>query len=240
VKQLDNVPLVERAREAILDAILADEFGGRLPSEERLAKMLNVSRTTVRAAVQDLEREGLITRKRAVGTKIRPNVGSSILGLQRLVGFDRMLTEQGHDVRVDIEWRRGSPRPVVAALLPWDEQSDLCVIEKSYFADDDLAIYIEDYLPWSTLRSADPGSRVEASLFEFSRRNCKHPIDHAVVRIVPMRDDGTGRVTRLALRSGAPFIRLHETHYADSAAVVGWSLVDFDDRLARLEVFRNR
>lgn len=57
MKQLDDVPLVERAREAILDAIVADELGGGLPSEERLVQMLNVSRTTVRAAVEDIERK---------------------------------------------------------------------------------------------------------------------------------------------------------------------------------------
>jgi len=43
LEELDNVPLVARARTAILNAILEDRFGGRLPAEDKLAAMLNVS-----------------------------------------------------------------------------------------------------------------------------------------------------------------------------------------------------
>jgi DNA-binding GntR family transcriptional regulator len=75
LQELEKVPLATRARAAILTAILEDQFEGRLPSEDELAEMLNVSRTTVRAAAQDLEREGLIKRRRAVGTRINRTTG---------------------------------------------------------------------------------------------------------------------------------------------------------------------
>ena len=104
LEELDNVPLVARARTAILNAILEDRFGGRLPAEDKLAAMLNVSRTTVRSAVQGLEREGLISRRRAVGTTINHHVGPQTLALQRQVGFDWLLKERGHEVRVDLSW----------------------------------------------------------------------------------------------------------------------------------------
>jgi len=42
--ELENTPLAERARKAILDAILTGRFeNDRLPSEDDLSKMLNVS-----------------------------------------------------------------------------------------------------------------------------------------------------------------------------------------------------
>src|SRR3954471_7093344 len=106
LQELEKVPLAARARAAILTAILEDQFEGRLPSEDELAEMLNVSRTTVRAAVQDLEREGLIKRRRAVGTRINSHIGASTLALHRMVGFDYLLEEQGHNVRVEINWQR--------------------------------------------------------------------------------------------------------------------------------------
>jgi GntR family transcriptional regulator len=102
MRELQSGSLAAQAREAILTAILSNEFDGRLPSEDMLGEMLNVSRTTVRAAVQDLERDGLITRRRAVGTTINDHVGPETLALQRLVGFDWLLREKGHEVEVDI------------------------------------------------------------------------------------------------------------------------------------------
>ncbi|MEA2270551.1 MAG: GntR family transcriptional regulator, partial [Solirubrobacteraceae bacterium] len=63
--RLETTPLAERAREAILSAILSERFDGdRLPSEDELGKMLNVSRTTIRTALHSLERDGIITRRR--------------------------------------------------------------------------------------------------------------------------------------------------------------------------------
>ena len=152
LEELDNVPLVARARTAILNAILEDRFGGRLPAEDKLAATLNVSRTTVRSAVQGLEREGLISRRRAVGTTINQHVGPQTLALQRLVGFDWLLEERGHEVRVDLGWERMMPPPEVQEVVPWDEAVECFATEKQYFADDSLAIYLRDFIPGPTSR----------------------------------------------------------------------------------------
>lgn len=235
--ELENASLVSRAREAILAAILTNEFEGRLPSEDLLAEMLNVSRTTVRAAVQDLEREGVITRRRAVGTTINRHVGPETLALQRLVGFDWLLREKGHEVEVEIGWERRVPGER-GLHLPWDPLPECCVIDKQYIADGRPAITIRDFIPWSNLKVRTLPASPEPSLFEFSRRYCHAPIVHAVVEIVPMVS--AKGVTRLDLANGTPFIRLHETHYGQNAKPAGWSRIDFDDSALRLEVFRGQ
>jgi GntR family transcriptional regulator len=238
LQELEKVPLAARARAAILTAILEDQFDGRLPSEDALAEMLNVSRTTVRAAVQDLEREGLIKRRRAVGTRINRHVGASTLALHRMVGFDYLLRENGHDVRVDITWQRRDVTPEVFPL-PWEGTRDCCVLEKKYFADDELAIYLRDYIEWENFKTTDFEEPLEASVFEFSKRYCKRPIDHAVVELLPSVNDAE-QVTRLELPKGEPFLRLHETHYSERAEVIGWSFVDINSHFIRLEVFRGQ
>lgn len=238
LQELEKVPLAARARASILTAILEDQFDGRLPSEDELAEMLNVSRTTVRAAVQDLEREGLIKRRRAVGTRINRHIGASTLALQRMVGFDYLLTEKGHDVKVEINWER---RPVTPNLfpLPWAETTECCVIEKEYFADDVLALYLRDYIPWDSFKRTDFEEPLEASVFEFSKRYSKQPIDHAVVELVPMINNAANP-SRLELGPKEPYIRLHETHYSDHAEPIAWSFVDVNDDFIRLEVFRGQ
>ena len=56
------------ARERVLDLIEQLGIGDAIPSERQLCVDLGVSRLTVRAALDDLVREGLLVRKRGSGT----------------------------------------------------------------------------------------------------------------------------------------------------------------------------
>jgi GntR family transcriptional regulator len=57
---------VEQLRAMIQNGELPD--GSQLPSEPELAKALNISRSTLRAALSYLENEGTVLRRRGVGT----------------------------------------------------------------------------------------------------------------------------------------------------------------------------
>jgi GntR family transcriptional regulator len=237
--ELENTPLAERAREAILQAILSGRFDDyRLPSEDELAKMLNVSRTTIRTALHSLEQDGIITRRRAVGTTINRHVGPSTLALQRLIGFDWLLQEKGHKVKVDQSWKRTPAPKDMTDLLDVPPDGDFFLTEKLYYADNALAIYVRDLVPWEQLER-EPPKNPAASLFEFSKRYCSTPIDHALAQIVPMvkRDKNA---TKLGVKTGEPFIRLHESHYSHGGETVAYSLIDVDDKYIRFEIFRRR
>lgn len=238
VERLENLPLADRARAAILDAILEKRFSDRLPAEDALADMLNVSRTTIRTALQSLEQDGIITRRRAVGTTINAHVRPATLALQRLVGFDWLLREKGHDVRVEQSWERGAPPPYMAHVFGLDLDEDCHVTSKCYYADGRLAIYIRDVVLWSRMRGEKLKDPLPASMFEFSRRYCEEPVHHAVVELAAQvkRDDGT---TRLEVGEGDPFMRLHETHYTSGGEPLAMSVVDVDDEYIRFEVVRH-
>lgn len=236
--RIQNVPLAERARGLILQAILDKRFDHRLPSEEALAEMLNVSRTTIRTALQGLEQDGIITRKRAVGTTINAHVRPSTLALQRMVGFDGLLREKGYRVAVEVEWRRGPAAD--AALEPFgvDAEQDSLIAEKSYFADGSPAIHIRDVVPWSNLRDGDFDGEVPASIFDFSANDWKQRVDHAVAEILPMVRESP-ETTNLSVKE-EPFTRLHERHYNAGGELLAVSIVDVDNRFFHFEVFRRR
>lgn len=236
--RLENVPLTARARTAILEAILEKRFDDRLPSEEQLAEMLNVSRTTIRTALQSLEQDGIITRKRAIGTTINAHLRPSSLALQRMVGFDGLLREKGYEVDVEVDWHRNSPPGEIVAIFELDDKQDSLIAEKSYFADGALAIYICDIVPWEVLRDEDFTGPVPASIFDFSDRAWRHPVDHVVAEILPII--GKRENTKLRLRKGEPFTRLHERHFASGGDVIAVSVVDVDNAFFHFEVFRRR
>ena len=57
-----------QTRERVLDMINGLELGAAIPSERQLSTDLGVSRLTVRAALDDLVREGHLSRRRGAGT----------------------------------------------------------------------------------------------------------------------------------------------------------------------------
>lgn len=72
VDRTSGVPLYIQLREALRRAITGGVLpnGACLPAETELAKALHISRMTVRNALDDLERAGLIVRVQGVGTVV--------------------------------------------------------------------------------------------------------------------------------------------------------------------------
>ncbi len=238
VEQLDNRLLAARARAEILQAIFDGRFEGKLPNEDKLAAMLNISRTTVRTALHSLERDGVVTRQRAIGTLINPHVRPSSLTLQRLVGFDGLLAERGYKVDVDISWDWEVPPEDVLAAFPLRTDQECCVIRKAYFADGTLALSILDAIPREEFADADLPEEIDASLFTFSERMLNDAIHHAVVKLVPQVKEKKN--SRLEIANGAPFLRMLEIHYSARGRPVAFSVIDADDRYISLEVIRTQ
>jgi GntR family transcriptional regulator len=239
LERLDNRPLAAQVRDKILQAILSQSFDeGRLPSEDELANMLNVSRTTIRTALHSLEQDGIITRRRALGTTVNQHVRPDLVALQQLAGFDWLLREKGHKVKVDVSWTREQITPEITQLFGTDAEGEGLLTEKLFFADGELAIYIRDLVPWGEI-ARPPRGKLSPSLFDFSARHLTEPIDHAIVEIEPAvkRDE---RTTRLAVTLGDPFARLHERHFAQGGRAIAHSVIDVDDKFIRFEVFRRQ
>lgn len=76
-------PLHLQAEEILRRLIEENDYknGKLLPSETDMSKQLNISRNTLRQAINKLVIEGLLIRKKGVGTKVAPKgiVGGSYL-----------------------------------------------------------------------------------------------------------------------------------------------------------------
>jgi GntR family transcriptional regulator len=233
---VDSGPLADRVRTLILEAILDGRYTERLPAEGDLAKMLDVSRTTLRTALSALERDGVVTRRRAVGTTINSHVSAGALALQRHVGFDWVLRKSGRTVQVEVAFDIGPPPEELAECFGLDSGAEHLTIAKEYRADGAVAVWLRDVVPLSALRLPLPDEGIPASLPEISKRFGHRPVDHAVARMsATLNENGA---TRLDIAHGRPFTRLLETHYASDAEVVGHSVIDVDDQVVQLEVFR--
>ena len=80
--------------------------GGFLPKEVELSNRLGVSRNTIRQATNKLENEGLIIRKKGVGTRVAER-RSMQTGLDHWYSFTREMQEKGivvTNLRLKVEW----------------------------------------------------------------------------------------------------------------------------------------
>ncbi|MFF9351938.1 GntR family transcriptional regulator [Streptomyces sp. NPDC014734] len=102
--------LADMLRQQIVDGAFGD---GRLPDERALARSLDSSRNAVREALDLLRGEGLITRRRGVGTQVvTVKYGHR---LDRLTGLAQTLTDHG-DLRNEVRVACLVPAPPASAL----------------------------------------------------------------------------------------------------------------------------
>ena len=245
--RIRTASLADQTTSALLDAILERRFpGDRLPSEPELAEMLNVSRTTLRAALQSLERLGMVSRAPGRGTVIRTHVGRESIILQRLIGFRAMLKAAYEDVRVVGNYHREeSSGPDATRALKLAKDTPVVTTSKTFFADGQVALHIEDEIPFSYVSAATQealgdgqGYNFNDSIFAFSQTWPGRTIDHVVVEIVPVVVPDTEDFP-LNLAPGTPYIMLLETHYTAQGEPVAFSQVHVDDHYIRFHVVRH-
>ena len=97
-------PLYVKLRQSLEKAIRAGQLqqGEALPAERDIADYANISRVTVRKAVDELVRDGLLIRKQGSGTFVSKPVAKVEQPLSRLTSFTEDMARRGLVTRA--EW----------------------------------------------------------------------------------------------------------------------------------------
>ena len=140
--------LVDTIRTALVKMIDAAHPGDRLPSEDALARMLDVSRPTVRSALIALEREGLVARYHGRGTFVsaaRPKLSAS---LQELHSVADVVEQTGYKATVrDVAKDTLELPGYVTEALGLEHGTPGYRVTRTVYADKEPAVYLVDYLP---------------------------------------------------------------------------------------------
>lgn len=94
-----GTPLHVQAESLLRRMIESKEYqqGKYLPSEIELSQQLQISRNTLRQAINDLVSEGLLTRKKGVGTKVAQK--GVVSRVQNWLSFSQEMKKLGIEVR---------------------------------------------------------------------------------------------------------------------------------------------
>jgi len=231
--------LAYRAREAILQSILENRFAdSRLPPENELANMLGVSRTTVRSALQSLEQHGVLTRSPRRGTLIHGRMSPSMVALQRLIGFERLLAEQGYTVEVITTPRITTEAPAeVYDGLALAKSASVFEIDRLFKASGKPAIWVINYFQTDLFAEPPAAHQLAQSPFDMGELLVGGPVDNALVEIVPNKASKEV-AERLGLKPNEAYILLKETHFSQSGSVLGFSLIHVNDHFVRFRLHR--
>jgi len=231
--------LARRVRDELLTAMRNGGFaGGRLPPEAELAGRMGVSRTTIRAALQSLAEDGIISRRRRHGTVVNERMVRGRLPLNRLVSFKELVAQAGHEPSVDPLVRHvAAPDAEAGAALGLAPGVPCLTVVRLLRADGAPAIAVLDVVPLTLLVVA-PEAVVDAdSTFAFMARNTSATVDHSAVEIVP-RIAAAHAPEHLELPAGMPYVELLETLFSPGRVAVAFSRIAVHPRQVHLTLSR--
>lgn len=236
--------IAERAYIALKDLLESGDFvpGQKLPSEDEMARQLNISRVTLRTALQKLELLGYVDRKRGVGTFV---VGSyerhMDAGIERLVSISDVMRQRGHvpgtrEIMISAE----VADELIANELQIKLGDPITVISRVRTMDGTPLIYDLNVFPATIVPQDVTANQLGDSLFAYVLKNKKLNVTHAVARLVPaMADDFLAE--KLEIPKGTLLIRLVQTHYIkENDSPVWQATLSFPDSKFNWYIVRTR
>ena len=204
------VPLYYQLRELIAGTIEEGEYGPeyKLPSEQTLAETFGLSRMTVRQATSALVNDGVLVRKRGLGTYISPPKVEQGL---RLAGFTEDMERRGMvpSTRI-LAIQHIQATENTARALDISKGDTVIVLERLRFADGEPMAYERCHL--SVQRFPDLEEQIvrQQSLYTVLTR--KYAVEPVKARQILEATVATGREAELLkVSKGAPLLLLERS-----------------------------
>jgi GntR family transcriptional regulator len=211
ISSVSPLPLFTQIKEVVRKRIMDGTYSihSKLPSERELGEFFKVSRVTVRQALAELQREGLIFKISGKGTFVSKPKAS--LEGSKLRGFGEAMSSLGYEsvARIlSISEEASSSR--VANKLKIEVGAFVCKIQRlRYLNRDPISLDISYVRPdiGKVMANSDLEERDIISLLE---NECGVPLGKAKVDIEAVLSDET--MSRyLALEEGGPILHIERT-----------------------------
>lgn len=211
--------------------------GTQLPTEGEIAATYAVSRSTVRAALQNLENQGLTITRHGVGTFATPYSGEIRSGLQGLESMSDTVRANGMTPGMDfrvLEFRVATAEQATALGL--EPGASVLIVERAILADGEAVAFSYDAIPASLLPdNADP-RQLSGSLFSMLE---SHGI-HARTAIADVHAVSGAAVDWDEAAPESTFLLLVQTHYDVDARALMYSRTYFREGRFQFSIVRSR
>ncbi len=217
---LSPQPLYEQIKAALRAHILDGTYAphARMPSESGLCASFGVSRITVRQALGDLEKEGLLFRVHGKGTFVsKPKAFQNVTALQ---GFAEAMSSMGHEIVNQLRTLRFvQADPHIAERLALPEGARVAEIHRVRLLNREPVSLEVTWVPEALGKRLANADLVTRDIFLILENDCGLALGHADVSIdAVLADDELADA--LHLDEGGPVLRIERlTHTADGTPV---------------------
>lgn len=161
------IPLYYQLKEKLTQTIQTGELpiGSLVPSERELSELYGISRMTVRQALGELVKDGLLVREQGKGTFVaEPKINQ---GLLKLTSFSEEMKSRGMKPasRVQAIYVQEAAHPVSTAL-GLTHETRVVVFERLRLADDKPMAFEVSHLPLARFPELDKQNLNSSSLYE--------------------------------------------------------------------------
>lgn len=213
-------PLYLQLKRWIEDAVATGvvKSGDALPSERDLALKVDVSRVTVRKAVQQLVRDGVLVQRHGSGTFVAPQAHRFEQSLSQLTSFAEDMARRGMAV-TSVWLDRGlyDPSPEETVALGLSPSDRVARIARLRVSDTPIAI---ERAALSAAVLPDP-TRIGTSLYAHLEKSGNRPV-RAIQRI-RAASLGSEDARLLELPAGAAALHVERTSYLASGRIIEWT-----------------
>jgi GntR family transcriptional regulator len=220
-----NAPLYLKLKRLIADAVdkgLLTETEA-IPGERDVARMLGISRVTVRKAFADLVTDGVLVQRQGAGTFIASHPPRYELPMSRLTSFSEDMRQRG--LAVDCHWfdrSEGLPTPEEAMVLALSPGEKVCRLHCLRRADAiplaiEFAVVPSQFLP-------DPMA-VADSLYAVLETRGFRPV-RALQRLRAVALAGAS-AAHLDVQEGSPALFVERVSFLSDARVVEFTRSHF-------------
>lgn len=182
------MPAYRSASKRVLDYIEQKQLkrGMKLPAEAELAETLEISRLTLREALNALKQEGIIYSIQGKGTYVAYDYEHITNSLNQNKSISEMIEASGYKCNTTLFYKQiVKANENVASGLGVKTESDVLMCERIRCADDEPVVYSVDYLA-ARLASDFLGVTDEnVSLYEFVEEQCDIEIGQCITEIAP-------------------------------------------------------
>lgn len=232
---LSPVPLYSQLKELLRGRILDGTYPphSRMPSESELGQAFGVSRITVRQALGDLQKEGLIFKIHGKGTFVaKPKAFQNVSTLQ---GLAESMSQMGYEVINRLHSLKTLPADArVAERLRLEEGAPVTEIKRVRLVNREPVSLEVTYVPRAVGEKLEKADLVARDIFLIIENDCGIALGHADLAIDAVLADAD--LTRaLSVEEGAPIMRIERlTHAADGTPL------DFEYLYYRGDAFQYR
>jgi GntR family transcriptional regulator len=233
-----NLTSFQRLQNELAKVISNVKHGEKLPSEPKLAKILGVSRATLREAMRTFEGQGVIRRRQGVGTFVVGPIQVIETGLEVLESIETLAEKIGLDVKMgELEIQRIEADEYYAKNLNVELSTPLIRISRVINAENRPVAYLVDVLPESIFSQEDLEAGFTGSVLDRLIESKK--IDLSISKTVIQAEAASSSIARALQIQRGDVLLLFSAHlYSTDGNIIDYSFSYFLPGYFRFQVVR--